>query len=211
MSQVDETFGVVEKPKRAPRKRVVSVVQSEAGETPVPKKRTSRKSKVSEDVPAETVQREPLRTKTKKVETHPERKAPTPIAASVAATKSTRRQIVVVAILILLGISGSAAIGVTDKGSIDVSQTIGIHNDKITRGEEQGEIISVQNTPQLPDGGLVGLGIGGPEASSTTLQSTTTSSSTATSSEPVGQIPMTAAEAEAAATNRLSSTTQQSQ
>lgn len=212
MSQVDETFGVVEKPKRVPRKRVVAAVQSEVGENPVPKKRASRKKKVSEAVPVEVVLSAPRRTKAKKNETPLERKAPTPVAATIAATKSARRQIVVVTVLILLGISASATIGFTDKGSIDVSQTIATHNEKITKGEGQGEIISIQNTPQLPDGGLVGLGIGGPEASSTTSQGTNTGTSTATSSEPVGQIPMTAAEAEAAAAaNSQSSTTQQSQ
>lgn len=212
MSQNDETFGVVEKPKRAPRKRVATVVEFEAGEIPVPKKRTSKKSSISRDVSTDVETTTPRRVRAAKVESITERKAPTPIAASKAAVKSTRRQVAVVAILISLGVGASAGVGFTDKGAIDVNQTIATRNEKITRGEEQGEIVSVQNTPQLPDGGLIGLGIGGPAASSTQTQNTLTGTSTATSSVPVGQVPMTAAEAEAAAaSNKQSSSTQQSQ
>ncbi len=215
MSQDDETFGVVEKPKRVPRKRVVTPVEHEGQEPPVSKKRTSQKKTLSEEKPVtETKPTRPTsrRTKTLKEEVVPERKAPTAIAATRSATKTTRRQIAVVALLIIVGIGASAGVGFTDKGSIDVSKTIALRNEKITRGEVQGEILQAQNSPQLPDGGLTpaGAGTGNASTSPNSQSATPTSTTTASSSQPVGHVPMTNAEAAAAAAKYASTSKKQS-
>lgn len=213
MSQDDETFGVVEKPKRAIRKRAVTSVDIEPEVTPVPKKRAPRKKVAEDREESQDIAPALRKTRTPRVESVSERKAPTPIAATRAASKSTRRQLVVVSLLILIGVGASAGIGFTDKGSIDVNKTITDRNDKITRGEEQGELVGMQSTTQEPDGGLIGLGIGGPEATSTQNNPQGAASSTASSSEPVGQVPLTQAEAQAAAkaASQNSSSTGQSQ
>ena len=196
MSLEDETVEVATKPRRAPRKRVTTESSEPASDGAVVKKSAPRKKATvakAEPVDGEPV---PLKPRSRRVAApapEPVRKAPTPIAENKAATKTQRRQIIVVATLMIIGIGASAAIGYTDKGSINVEQTISTRNDQITSGEIQGEILSVQNTPQLPDGGLVGLGIGGPETN------TPNASSTASSTEPVGQVPLTEAEAQAAA------------
>lgn len=199
MSQEDETVEVVAKPKRRPRKRVATEsVELPADSTTVVKKRVPRKT---------TPKIAPLVQEPAAVNA-PVRKAPTPLAEQKAAIKSTRRQAIVVALLIMVGVGASAAIGFTDKGSINVEQTIAQRNEQITRGEIQGEVIPVQNTPQLADGGLIGLGLNGPDTNGGhNASSTATTTPAASSTAPVGQVPMTEAEAEAAAA-QASSTAQ---
>ena len=84
------------------------------------------------------------------------RKAPTPIAAERAKTKRGRKNITVVAILLLLGVGSSAAVGFTDKGQINVDQTIAQRNQE-ARAAGQPEITIPVQTSE-PNGGLVGLG-----------------------------------------------------
>lgn len=208
MSPEDETVEVATKPRRAPRKRVTTESSEPASDRAVVKKTAPRKKVAT---PKEIVLADgavPLKPRSRRVAppaAEPLRKAPTPIAEKKAATKTQRRQIIVVAAMMIIGVGASAVIGYTDKGSINVEQTISNRNDQITNGEIQGEILSVQNTPQLPDGGLIGLGLDGPETTSSTTSNTGSSTPAASSTEPVGQVPLTEAEAAAA---QASSTTQ---
>lgn len=175
-----------EKPKRAPRKKVVKEVVPE-DVAPVPVKRTRKKS-----VPQEEVVVEQAST----------RKAPTPIAEKKASSKNNRRQIFIVALLLVLGVGSSAAVGFSDKGSINVEETITYRNDQAkAAGDPIESMIPVQNTTQEVDGGLIGLGIGSPQTAPESNATTTASSteSVATSAAPVGQSPLSNEEAEAAA------------
>ena len=202
MSALDETMEVVAKPKRTPRKQVITENEDSPGEVPpVVKKRAPRKKAAppvavagAAATPIAAVSK-PARSKVAKVVDAPARKAPTPIAADRATTRSTRRQAIVVGLLIFVGVGASAAVGYTDKGGINVEQAIAARNERINKGEIQGEILQVQNTPQVADGGLVGLGIGGPENSASSTQATTASSTEATSTQPT--LPLTAMEAAA--------------
>lgn len=177
MSRIAEEFEVIEKTKRAPRKRA-PLVSAPAAEKP---KQTRKKAAVSEAV----------------VETT-KRKAPT-ILISKGTTKSpARKQVFIVATLLIIGVGSSAAIGFTDPGQIDVVKTITERNEQAKNSDTPNPImVPVQSTTQEPDGGLVGLGIGGPEAQPATTPSST--ETIASSTEPVGQAPLTNAEAQAAA------------
>ena len=204
MSQADETFEELEKPKRVSRKRVPKVVEEDSIVTLVPQKRPTRNKMSVEGVGEKA--KTSSQTKTQKVAST-DRKAPTPIAATKESTKTLRRQTMVFGVLILIGVSASAIVGFTDKGPINVEKTIAERNDRISRGEIQGEVVPVQNTPQVPNGGMVGLGTGGSEnvASSTATTASTTSPSNA-STTPTAQDATKEAAAQAAA-----SSSQQSQ
>ncbi|MBP9842690.1 MAG: hypothetical protein KBC62_01675 [Candidatus Pacebacteria bacterium] len=189
MSPDGETEVVPSKPKRAPRKRVLKEVSNDAG-NPAPVKRAPAKRTSKRGV------EESIATK----EVRAQRKAPTPIADDKVVKKKSRKQFIVIAAMIIIGVGASAAVGMTDKGRIDVDGIIAWRNEEARSSGNTGAIVSEQNTPQLPDGGLIGLGVGGPigEASTTPSVASTTPP-TASSTEPVGQIPLTKAEAEAAA------------
>jgi hypothetical protein len=225
MSPVDETLGVVARPKRASRQRVSAATTADTEETSVPRLRaTKRKTPVAsvEEVDGvmevKEVSKKTKRTSVKRVskaeestaekrkkaaekemkevKVAPVRKAPTPLSEKKVAIKTLRRQTIVIALLMSAGVGASAVIGTTDRGQIDVSQVITERNDRITRGEEQGEIVSPQANPTLPDGGLVGLGVNGPVDS--TGQPVTASSTEATSATTTpGSVPMTNQELEA--------------
>jgi hypothetical protein len=144
MSPQGETEVVLEKPKRTPRKR-------------------APKADLSDNATTAPIKRVPQKRVVKRVveESRPERsssrKAPTPIAAEKAKTRRGRKNVTVVAILLLLGIGSSAAVGFTDKGQIDVAQTIAQRNEA-ARAAGQPEItIPVQTTVE-PNGGLTGVG-----------------------------------------------------
>lgn len=144
MSPQGETEVVLEKPKRTPRKRAPKADLSDnavgAPVKRVPQKRAAR-SVVEESKPERAASR----------------KAPTPIAAQKAKTRRGRKNITVVAILLLLGVGSSAAVGFTDKGQIDVAQTIAQRNEE-ARAAGQPEIIIPVQTTELPNGGLTGVG-----------------------------------------------------
>lgn len=202
MSPEEETDVVLEKPKRTPRKRVAKVISDDAPKkAPVKRvaKRVAPKKKVArvkEEIEPETPPK-----RSSRVESTPKRKAPTPIADTVASKKKSRKQLIIIATMIVIGVGASAAVGFTDKGQIDVESTIAWRNEQARSAGRETEVIPVQNSPQLPDGGLIGMGIGGPidGSASSTPPAPETASSTASSTEPVGQAPLTNAEAEAAA------------
>jgi hypothetical protein len=175
MSTDSETEVVFEKPKRAPRKRAPKVV-SVSSDTPAPVKRAPRKRapKAESEDTGVTEERTSLR------------KAPTPIAADKARVKRSRRHITVVLTLLLLGIGSSAAVGFTDKGQINVEAVITKRNDEARAAGNESMVIPVQNTPQVPDGGQIGLGDApsAPTASSTPPAATSTPA-TASSTESV--------------------------
>lgn len=176
MSRNLEEFEVIEKPKRAPQKRASSVSTSGAARP----KQTRKKTASNETV----------------VETN-KRKAPTALSQRRTKKSPVRKHVLIIGMLLIIGVGGSAAIGFTDPGQIDVVKAITERNEQAKNSDTPNPImVPVQSTTQEPDGGLVGLGIGGPEAQPTTASSTEI---TASSSEPEGQAPLTNAEAEAAA------------
>lgn len=187
----EEQESVVEKPKRAPRKRANASVPIADGETPAPVKRAPRKrapKKVVEEV-SERVAPPPSPS--------PRRKAPTPIAATKATRKSFKRQFAVVVVMMIVGLGTSAAVGVSDKGKIDINKIIEERNRRVESGELQEQIIPVQNTSRLPDGGLImaedQTPPPAPVPAATTTASTTdaTASSTATSTPVEMGVPAT--------------------
>lgn len=193
MSPEGETEEIVPlKPKRVPRKRAPKVVSDDV-DTSTPVQRAPRKRAVKKAIGTAPVTR----------------KAPTLIADEKTDKKKSRRQMIVIAAMIIVGVGASAAVGFTDKGQIDVQGTIAWRNEEARSTGNEGAIVPEQNSPQLPDGGLIGLGIGGPiggEASSTPPAASSTPP-TATSTEPVGQAPLTAAEAAAAAAEQTTEET----
>lgn len=187
-----------EKPKkRATRKRVATTRASRtraatrAPRKAVPKKtvrkKTPRKTTAKRVVAAPAPEPAPAPI----TESAGERKAPTRLAHERSSTKARRNQLIVVAVLLLTGVGASAAVGVTDAGQIDVNKAIEERNERIRSGqgsEEERVFVPVQNTTanQLPDGGLVGLGIGGAiDEPKPPAPATTTASSTATSTDSV--------------------------
>lgn len=177
MARILEENEVIEKTKRVPRKRA-PLVSVSAAEKP----KQTRKKTVSSEVVVETAKR----------------KAPTTLGQKRAAKSPARRHAVVIGLLLIIGVGGSAAIGFSDPGEIDVVKTITERNEQAKNSDTPNPImVPVQSTTQEPDGGLVGLGIGGPEAQPATTSSST--ETTASSTEPVGQAPLTNAGAQAAA------------
>jgi hypothetical protein len=163
MPRKADEFEVLEKPKRAPRKRVAKPVDDTEEVKP---KRTRKAVK-------------------KDVEEVPERKAPTVLKEEKKKSKFLNTPVIVVGVLLILGIGSSAAVGLTDKGQIDVVTMI---NERNKKAEERGEkIVSSAMTDQLPDGGLI-------PADPATIASSTppveTASSTATTT-PQGNLPRT--------------------
>lgn len=203
MSPEEETDVVLEKPKRTPRKRVAKVVSDDAPKK-APVKRAPRKT-----APRKKVQKEDDEDLISDSVVTPKRKAPTPIADGVAGKKKSRKQLIVIMTMLVIGVGASAAVGFTDKGQIDVEGVITWRNEQARSAGNDGAIVPVQNTPQLPDGGLIGMGIGGPiegTASSTPSAAASSTPATASSTQPVGQVPLTNAEAEAAAAQAVQET-----
>ena len=163
MPRKADEFEVLEKPKRAPRKRVAKPV----GDTEEVKPKRTRK--VVKKVVEET----------------PERKAPTVIKDEKKKARFFKTPVIVVGVLLVLGIGSSAVVGLTDKGQIDVVTMIEERNKK---AEERGEkIVSSTMVDQLPDGGLI------PADPSTIASSTPpveTATTTATTT-PQGNLPRT--------------------
>jgi hypothetical protein len=120
------------------------------------------------------------------------RKAPTPIAARKASSRARKKQFIVASIIFLTGVGASAAVGFTDQGTIDVNEMIEARNERLRSGQmsesdTQRVIVPVQNTSieQLPNGGLVGLGVGAEPPAPAPEPEPEVSTSTATSSEAV--------------------------
>lgn len=190
----DETKLVAPKPTRAPRKRAAKVeVESRDAEF-APFKRAPRKRTLKSPI-VETVSVAEMKEGKEKAT---RRKAPTSISAERATKKNGRRQLIVVAVLLVLGVGSSAAVGFTDKGGIDINQLIAERNRKIESGELHESIIPVQNTNQAPDGGLIPLGdAAAPQVSGAASTTDATATSSATSTEE-GNIPTPPEEIEVA-------------
>ncbi len=179
---------VEEKPnKRAPRKRAVRKTAAKK----LPQKSALGKKAV------EAKAAEAVGTSTSERGGRPVRKAPTPIAANRADSQAKRNQFLIVGAIFIVGIGASAAISFFDEGSIDVNQAIEERNERLRSGQlKDGDtgriIVPVQNTAanQLPDGGLVGLGIGTkppapPPATTTATSTASTTDATASSTEEI--------------------------
>jgi hypothetical protein len=163
MPRKADEFEVLEKSKRAPRKRVAKTVDDSKE---VKAKRTRSVKKVTEEVS--------------------ERKAPTSIKEEQKNRRSARKPLIVVGVLLLIGVGSSAAIGLTDKGQIDIVTIIDERNKKAA---ERGEQPIAAERELLPDGGLIPADQA--STASSTPQSAATSSVTTT---PEGNVPRTDAE-----------------
>ncbi len=175
-----DEFQVLEKSKRAPRKRAAVSVSSQKEEKPKPRQTRRTTKKVSETL-------------------EPARRAPSTIAETKYDKKPHRKHTIVIGTLIAVGIISSAIVGFTDKGQIDVVTIIDERNKKAA---ERGEQLVSAEEELLPDGGLI------PADPATTPDSNTTTpveavSSTA-SSTPQGNVPLTNEEAAALANSATS-------
>ena len=149
------------KPKRATKKRV----PSKTAKKTVAKK--PRKTAVKKTAPAKAESSGGEEVK----ETYPEqsttRKAPTTFSAQKSAKRKLQINAVVVGVILLFGIGGSAVVGFTDSGPIDVNRVIEERNERVRNNATDGRdvvansvTVPVQNTNNRNqvDGGLVGLG-----------------------------------------------------
>lgn len=193
MSPSGETE-VLETKKRTPRKRTPKVID-DAEKAPVKRAPRKRVETIAE------VEEKPKRARKKDIEIEtPTRKAPTPIASEKLAKKSSRKHLIVVAFLLLLGIGSSAAVGLTDKGQINVVYMIDERNKKAA---ERGEQPISAAPEQLIDGGLIPADNQNPDPTSTPAPA-----ATSTASSSAGQIPLTNEEAAAAMGAATASSTQ---
>jgi hypothetical protein len=179
----------VEKPKRAPRKRVVRPKKVEAVTeevvsdvtevevAPAPKPRARRKA--------------PTKVMKEEVEmVVPEAEVPKLRLKTIG-----RRSIYVYAGVITASLVAAAVIGYSDKGQINITEAVEMHNAALVAGSvasaeaavrngqvpDTGMVIPVQNNPSnLPDGGLIASGALPPPVIEEVV-----STSTATSSEAV--------------------------
>lgn len=194
------------KPKRVRRPRVAATADGDT--PPAPRRRTRRFTPVmtapeslpEEEVVSPVVERE--------VDPTPRRKAPVRVVPASGATRTVRtRSVVPVVVMVGVFFSGiglSAAVGLTDKGTIDVVAKMqeqsalqaGMNGDSASDGQDTGQVIPVQNTPvNVPNGGLRGRGVGSepppppppPLPASTTA--TSTEAATGTVSVAEGSVP----------------------
>lgn len=77
------------------------------------------------------------------------------------------------------GVGGSAFVGYTDQGTIDVNQVIEARNEQVRASGSGEAIIPLQNVTQRPDGGLVG----GRETTTTAPERASVDETNATSTE----------------------------
>jgi len=187
------------KPKRVTRKRVAkTAVKKTAAKKP--RKTAVKKTPPKAVEEISEVADEATDTVTKN------RKAPTVFSDQKKARRKFQINAVVVGIILLFGIGGSAVIGFTDEGQIDVNQVIEARNERVKNNLTDGRDV-VANTVTVPvqntnngnqvDGGLVGLGDRNPPtpaaATSTATSSTesvnaSSSEAVASSSQPVTQV-----------------------
>ncbi len=166
MPRKADEFEVLEKPKRAPLKRVAKTAAESQEDKP---KRTRRTTKKEAEIAGSP------------------RRAPTIIKEERQKLRSSRKHLIVVGVLLFVGIGSSAVVGFTDKGQIDVVTVIEERNKK---AEERGEkIVSSSEKDQLPDGGLIPADPSSTASSTLQFEATTTASTTV-----VGNIPRTDAE-----------------
>ncbi|MEK7462564.1 MAG: hypothetical protein AAB618_03245 [Patescibacteria group bacterium] len=197
MSPSGETE-VLETQKRVMRKRTPRAVVDAGLKAPI--KRVSRAQVKKSDGAGAALSKVRLVNKTKDREQETSsRKAPTPLAGTKLEKKSSRKHLIVIGVLLVIGIGSSALVGLTDKGQIDVVTMIEERNKK---AEERGEkVISTSVKDQLPDGGLV------PADPSTIAPSTPPpTASTTASTTSAGSIPRTAEEVAAEAQTTATST-----
>jgi len=132
-----------------------------------------------------------------KEEKQPEekRKAPTSFQSSKSARNRIRNRNIILASVMISGIASSAAVGFTDEGQIDVNQAIESRNERVRSNvannietdEDTTYVVPVQNSNNLPNSGLIGLGMDNrppptppPEPVSTTTATTSAAVSTST-------------------------------
>lgn len=206
---MESSYDEIQTPKRAPRKRApakrVSVdaetkssTPSKTAATKTPRKRVVRKVTKEEVIDERVIERVSDPVVSEKV-----RKAPTVFASEQQAARRLKRQMIVVAVVLLTGVGSSAAVGFTDKGQIDVQKTIEERNERIRNNTatEKDTIVSrvevpVQDTTAVAkenkaDGGLIGRGTGGgvpkpksqlPVANASTTENIASSTETVASS-----------------------------
>ena len=177
--------------KRASRKRAVSSMAE--GEMRAPRRRVVRQSAPAQKTVEIEAPREPA----------PEpreirRKAPTELRERSSSRNKSRNQFIIVVGIFIVGVGASAAIGFSDRGSIDVSKVVEERNERIRAGggnaETGTEIIPVQNqnASREADGGLRPADPStiepppAPLASTTATSTATSTDANASSTEMVG-------------------------
>lgn len=172
------TISSTEPAKKKPRKRAVRKTATTTESTATPKKiaraKISKKTTIKKSLKKNDATEEPQPAKRSsnekitKTETI-SRKAPTLLAEDKNIHKLKQKRFITVAVLILIGVSASAAVGYTDKGAINVTQTIEARNERI-RTNTASIQDTMSSTVEIPvqdttrekkvDGGLIGRGVG---------------------------------------------------
>lgn len=165
---------------RVPRKTATSV----ASRKRAPRRTIDKSENVASDEPFEA--------------STSARKAPTAFASEQKANQKRKRQLITIGVMLFVGLAASAAVGLTDKGRIDVQKTIEERNERIRNNTATVQDtatsnieVPVQNTTVegggKADGGLIGRGTGGSvpavraelnNASTTNASSTSVTAST---------------------------------
>lgn len=157
----DETSEVKAKPEGAPLKRTSakSTTKKVDGDSAAPRKRATRIRASRTSVKKEETPEPVKKNEGPVVQVKPEekvRKAPTPLSYEMKEKRAKKVRAIVAAAILIVGVGGSAVVGYTDKGGIDVNKTIEERNERTKQSGSGGEIIPVQNTNQEVDGGLIG-------------------------------------------------------
>ena len=165
----EESFKKAAPKKRAPRKRVVardSVSEREDGRvvrSRAPRQQTASATRItrSKESEAKTVLSE-----------RPTRKSPTPLSDEATFARQLKRQRIILASIVFVGVAASAGVGFTDEGTVDIEARIEARNERIRNNTptEQDLIGGVEPIttatansarPVEADGGMTGRGTGG--------------------------------------------------
>jgi len=155
--------------KRAPRKRVTTRAPvPEPKEETVVRSRTPRRQSTSA---ARTTRSKEPEAKTVPSE-RPTRKSPTPLSDEATFARQLKRQRIILASIIFVGVTASAGVGFTDEGAVDIEARIEARNERIrnntpTEQDLMGGVEPITTAtansarPVEADGGMTGRGTGG--------------------------------------------------
>lgn len=159
--------------RRTPRRRTASSREEREVREPRVSRRVARR-----DVPAP----EPEVNTSAVLES---RKAPTPLAAEKEGQAEKKKKLMIALAILLVGVGASAAVGISDRGPIDVQQTIEARNERI-RNNQADESDTITTSIEVPvqdsdsvdkvDGGLLGREVGYQDPNAVVVASTTATS-----------------------------------
>lgn len=124
--------------------------------------KTVRKTTAKKAVRRTTTKKVPARTTVARTAAVPARKAPVvrTVSTPVRSHGASGRTFLIGMVLFLILLGVSAAIGYSDKGQLDVEQTIAVRKQNATPEEQQilNNVPTQQQQNNIPNGGLIGVG-----------------------------------------------------